>query len=497
MSLIPLDIPAGIVRNGTDLEQSGRWRDGSLVRWRDNSLRPVKGWTQRKSGYSTNTVRGMHAWKSLDGSTYIAGGSYNELKAMVGGGTLYDITPPDLSAGLERATVITGYGYGDYGMQNYGVARQNFGNYSEATTWSLDNWGEYLVACSSKIAGYGDGRLLEWQLGSSADAAPIANAPVNNLGLVVTEERFLFALGASGNPRKVAFSDQENNTVWTASATNQAGDQELATSGQIMQGVRTRGQTLIITDVDAFSARFLGPPFVYGFDRVGTACGAASRKAAVDVDVGVFWMGQRGFFSFNGNTVQEIPCAVHDYVFGDFNRDQQSQVWAWSNTEYSEIWWFYCSSDSQDIDRYVALDYQENHWTIGQLGRTAGVSRGVFKHPLLIANNKVLYEHENGLNYDGSIVFAETGPISLGNGDQTMQVMQLIPDEKSQGEVSVKFKTRFHPNEVDIEHGPFTPVNPTGVRFAGRQFRMRVEGNASADWRVGNMRVDAIPAGRR
>ena len=145
----------------------------------------------------------------------------------------------------------------------------------------------------------------------------------------------------------------------------------------------------------------------------------------------------------------------------------------------------------------MAFNYNENYWTIGELTRTAGVARGVFKYPLLIGSNKTVYEHELGFSYDSATVFAETGPVSLGNGDQTMHVMQLVPDEKTQGDVSVKFKTRFYPNDTETTHGPYTPANPTGVRFAGRQFRMRVEGAESTDWRVGNMRVDAVPAGRR
>ena len=640
MTLLALDIPAGFHRNGTDFEQSNKWRDGSLVRWRDGSLRPVKGWDPRKTSFSTNIIRGMHAWESLDGSVYLAGGSYNELKALVGTNSLYDITPSNLTSGLEKASIISGYGYGDYGAEDYGDARENYGSYSEATTWSLDNWGEYLVACSSKVGGSGDGRLLEWQLvtnpselvtngtfntdltgwtysstywqwatGGSARhkgtgpapapitqedlnlengkvytvsftttnldsdlnvkigtdigyggevlflnetvstnathtftftvtsgatgtyntnmirfynnsgtdaynidtvtvkqaivAQPISNAPIDCLGLVVTEERFLFALGGRfsaesyANPRKVYWCDQEDNTTWTAATTNQAGSQELQTSGMIMQGLRTRGQTLILTDIDAHVARFVGSPFIFGFERVGTACGTISRKAAVDVDMGAFWMGQRGFFAFQGNTVQQLPCDVHDYVFDDFNRDQQSQIWAWSNVEYGEIWWFYPSSNSQEVDRYVAYNYNENYWITGDLSRTSGVSRGVFKYPLLAATNKTIYEHERTFNYDGADVFAETGPISLGNGEQTMSIMQLIPDEKSQGEVSLKFKTRFYPNGTETTHGPYTPANPTGVRFSGRQFRMRIDGIAGEDWRVGNMRVDAFPAGKR
>ena len=119
--------------------------------------------------------------------------------------------------------------------------------------------------------------------------------------MLVTEERFVFALGAGGNPRKVQWSDREANTVWTPSATNEAGDMELQTTGRIMCGTPMRGRTLILTDNDAHVATYSGPPFVYGFERVGTACGISSRKALVSIDEGAFWMGHRGFFTFDGS----------------------------------------------------------------------------------------------------------------------------------------------------------------------------------------------------
>jgi len=605
MTLVPLDIPAGFYRNGTDLEQSGRWRDGSLVRWRDNSLRPIGGWQERKTSFCTNPVRGMHTWEANNGTAYFSGGSYNELKAMTGNGTVYDIAPTDLTAGRENAEVETGYGYGFYGDGFYGTPIQQNDNAvpEEATQWSIDNFGEYLVACSKD-----DGRLLEWQLNPSAKAAVIANAPTNNLGLLVTEERFIFALGAGGNPRTVSWCDQENNTLWTPASTNQAGSQILQTSGQIMQAIRTKGQTLIITDTDCHAAVYAGPPFIYSFSRVGTSCGAISRKSAVDTDLGVFYMGQRGFFYFDGNSVRELPCDVHDYVFGDFNQAQQSKVWAFTNGQFGEVWWFYCSESSTEIDRYVAYDYTERHWLIGNLARTSGTERGVFRYPFMAgeqpetvnytvtvvddggnkyaiagisgsapaltfvrgntyvfdlsdasnsghpfafrtsadasyttgvtttgtagqAGAKVtivvagdapaslkyyctvhgnsmgntisvggpvsIYDHEVGLNVDSGAVFAESGPFSIGNGDQTAHVTKLIPDEQTQGDVNVTFKTRFYPNGDESSHGPYTPSNPTSVRFAGRQMRMRVEGAKLASWRVGNMRVDIKPAGRR
>jgi len=492
MTLIPLDVPAGFYRNGTDLDASGRWRDGSLVRWRDGSLRPIGGWQERKTSFSTNPIRGMHSWEANDGTAWLSGGSHSELKAMTGSNTVYDIAPTDLAIGRADAEIETGYGYGFYNTGYYGQPRPDYGNFSEATTWSLDNWGEYLVACHTE-----DGRLLEWQLGIGVKAAAVANAPTNNSGIIVTEERFIFALGAGGNPRKVQWCDREDNTTWTPAATNEAGDIELQTSGQIMTAIRTKGQTLILTDVDAHTARYSGPPYVYGFERVGTSCGVISRKAIADVDVGVFWMGQRGFYLFDGNSVNELPCEVHDYVFGDMNPAQQSKIWSLNNGQFGEVWWFYPSANSTEIDRYVVFDYKEQHWLIGNLSRTSGVQRGVFKYPFMTNTDVDLLEHEVGYNMDGSSIFAETGPISIGTGENIMSVTKLIPDELTQGDVSLTFKTRFHPNDIESSHGPFDPSNPTSVRFTGRQMRMRVTGDQIGAWRVGTMRVDAKPMGRR
>jgi hypothetical protein len=370
--------------------------------------------------------------------------------------------------------------------------RPDGGSYGEATTWSLDNWGEFLVACSTA-----DGRLLEWDLDVANNAAPIANAPIDNLGLVVTEERFLFALGAGGNPRKVQWCDREDNTTWTPDVANEAGDLELQTPGQIMLGIRTRGQTLIITDQDAHAATYQGPPFVYGFQRVGSSCGVISRKAAAVVDEGVFWMGQRGFYGYAGGTVQDVPCEVNDYIFESLNTSQRSKIFAVSNQAFNEIWWFYPSEGEDENDRYVSYNYAERHWATGMIARTAGFDAGVFQQPILFSDDGIAYDHEVGLQYDGSTPFAETGPITLGNGDQVMAATMLIPDEKTQGDVTATFKTRFHPNDTERSYGPYAMSNPTDVRFTGRQIRMRVEAARLADWRVGIMRLEAKPGGMR
>jgi len=494
MSLIPLQLPPGVYRNGTDYEGSNRWRDSNLIRWHDSSMRPVGGWTTRPTtGDSiSGTCRGMIGWVDNSDNSNLAIGTNTNLYYVSESGTTSDITPTGFTTGDSDATVNTAYGGNFYGTANYGQTRPSSGVYQEVTTWSLDNWGEYLIAMTSD-----DGKLYEWQLNPSNPAAVITNAPVNNRAMIVTEERFIFALGAGGNPRKVQWCDRENNTDWTPTATNEAGDFELQTTGAIMCGVRMRGRTLILTDNDAHIATYQGPPFVYSFERVGTACGTASRKSLIAIDEGAFWMGRREFYMFDGSVAKEVPCEVSDYVFDDINSDQITKVYAVHNSQFGEIWWFYPSADSNENNRYVAFDYKEGHWEIGTLERTAGIDNGVFRNPIWIDSSNDIYNHETGYTHSGSTVFAESGPISLGNGDNIMRVNKLIPDERTQGQVQAKFKTRFYPNDTETTHGAYALSNPTSVRFSGRQIRIRLEGTGNDNWRAGVMRIDAMPGGTR
>lgn len=495
MALIPLKIPAGIYRTGTDYEGAGRWRDASLMRWTNNSMRPVGGWSDKwdLSSDFTATPRAMHVWVDNTSSAKTALASASELIYTTPSGTSYDITPTGFTAGNDDAAVNTAYSGTYFGTSLYGVKRPSSGVFQEADTWSLDNWGEYLVGCCTS-----DGKLYEWQGDTATPAAVITNAPTSCKGLFVTEERFLFALQAGGNPRKVAWSDREDNTTWTAAATNEAGDIELQTAGEIMTAVRIRGRALILTNIDAHVATYQGAPYVYGFERVGTACGIASRKAVAAVDSGAFWMGREAFYVFDGSIARQMDCEVADYVFENMNRNQISKSFAVHNSEYGEIWWFYPSQGSTECDVYVSYDYRDNHWEIGHLGRTTGFDQGVFSEPLWSDPTGVVYEHElHGVGHGGQTPFAETAPISIGNGDQVMRVTQLIPDEETQGDVQFIFKTRFHPNDVEREYGVYTAGNPTSVRFTGRQIRMRVEATNNSDFRVGVMRLNVEAGGKR
>lgn len=492
MTLVPIKIPAGFHANGTDLDSEGRWHDGSLVRWLSGSLRPIGGWVERFSAAYAAAPRGMITWEDQNSARWIAAGTYNKLYVTTSGNTTYDITPVGLTAGAEDAVVNTGYGGGFYGTSFYGQARPDYGNYDEATTWSMDTWGQYLVACSND-----DGKLYEWQLNTASPAAAITNAPVDNLGLVVTEERFLMALGAGGDVRKIQWCDFEDNTLWTPASTNQAGDITLQTSGRIMAGVRSQGQTVILTDQDCHRGVYIGPPYIFQFERVGDACGLIARKAVANTPAGVFWMSQNGFFSYNGSSVAPVPCDVHDAVFSNINTAQISKCWAVSNGQHNEVWFFYPSEGSNEIDKYVAYDYREGHWIMGSLSRTSGVSRGVFSSPIWADANGNGYNHELGFNYDGSTPFAESGPYKIAAGENLAIVRQIIPDEVNLGDTRMTFKSRLYPTSSETTHGPYTMANPTSVRLQGRQIRVRVEGVTQGDWRVGTTRFDIVEGSKR
>ena len=494
MALIPISIPPGVFRNGTELQSAGRWYDVSLVRWTEGSMEPVGGWERRATGVLTGKCRGLLTWKTNTNVRFAGLGTPSKLYAMTQSSNLVDITPVGFVTGSDDASSGAGFGIGSYGTGYYGTPRPDAGSVTAATTWSLDTWGEYLVGCSTS-----DGKLYEWQLDAvtPTKAAVITNAPTSCQGLLVTAERSMFALGANGDGRKVAWSDLEDNTVWTAASTNLAGSQILQTSGRIVCAKRVRGQNLILTDIDAHVATYVGQPFVYSFEIAGRACGVASANAVAVLDNMAVWMGQNGFHMYDGY-VKPLPCEVFDYVFNDMNVGQASKVYAVNNSQFNEVWWFYPSANSNENDRYVAWDYVENHWTIGTLARTAGTDRSVFRNPIMVGVDNYVYDHEVGLNYSGALPYAESGPFQIGQGDNILYINELIPDERNQGEVSATFTTRYYPNTEETTHGPYSLTSPTSVRFNGRQIKMRVTTTSPpSSWRVGTQRLNAIPGGRR
>jgi len=493
MALVPLRIPPGVYRNGTEYQTSGRWFDANLVRWFEGTLRPIGGWRKRSASQLTGSCRGLITWRDNSGDRWIAAGTNSKLYAMNEAGTLKDITPSGLTVGIADAATKTGYGYSTYGNFAYGVQRPDTGTVTPATTWSLDTWGEYLVACSDA-----DGKLYEWQLGFSTPtlAAAITNAPTSCNAVMTTAERFVFALGAGGDPRKVQWCDQENNTVWTPAATNQAGSFELQTVGSLKAGKRVRGVNLLFTDVDVHVSTYIGLPYVYSFEKAGSGCGLISTQAVAAIDTAAIWMSNSGFWVYDGY-VKPLACDVGDYIFQNINANQVSKVYAVHNSKYGEIIWFYPSNASNENDSYVTYNYRENHWAIGSLSRTAGTDRGVYLNPLMVSADSYIYEHEVGFAYDSVAPFVESGPVEIQPGENIMNVRQLIPDEQTLGEVVVSFKTRMYPTATETTYGPYSASEPTSVRFSARQVKVRYTGAVLADWRVGLNRLDVLPAGKR
>jgi len=498
--LFPLNIPQGQHANGTMYQSKGRWRKSLLVRWLDQTLRPMGGWATHSDSALTGKARAIITWLANNGQPWIAVGTHQKLYAVDGAGAVIDITPAGLFEGYADASTAGGYGTYLYSYGNYGDARPDDGSLTPVTVWSLDTFGEILLACNGS-----DGRIWRWGLDTSTDAVLMSsNAPTGVRAIVVTNEGFVMALGIGTDPRQVAWSDQFDYDVWTPSATVQAGSYSIQTRGKLMAGCRVTGATIIFTDTDVHRATYIDARLQYGFERVGTGCGLVAQRAFVAAsDNLVFWMGENGFWFYNGGQVDVIPCDVRDAVFADFDTTQRSKVTAYYEPAYDEVTWFYPSaSGSGENDCYVRFNHREGHWAKGEINSTvarlcATERGGGFSLPLgCDASGNVLLM-ETGFSYGGLTPFAETGPIEIGTGEQLMNVMNIIPDEGTLGDVRRTFYAANHPTDAETTHGPFTSAQPTNTRFQARQIRMKVEFPGGGDDRYGSDRLDLTMAGAR
>lgn len=520
---VHLDLPPGLARNGTAYQNRRRWINGHLMRWVEGAIRPVGGWllSRTATGGEIDCVgfpRGAHSWRKNDRTGWVAVGTTGPDSRLYAfsDAVLTDITPAGLVDGLADGSLFTGsgnFGEGNFGDGPFGGGSST-GVFTDADTWQLDNFGEILVACLTA-----DGKL--YFSTPTTQAAQIAGSPTGCRGLVVTNERFLFALGAGGDPRKVQWPARETLTTWTAGPSNNAGAQILATNGRLIAGRRTSRETLLWTDADVWGAVFLGAPFVYSFQQRGDNCGLISPNAVAIVEGGAaFWMGNGQFWQYDG-AVRALPCDVSDYVFGDLNMTQRAKIAAVPIPQFGEVWWFYPSAtqSGSENNRYVALNYRQGFWMTGNLGRAAGVGAGVFSNPQMFDSDGKLYTHELGSDRSGEIPFLESGPLELENGNRVVRVQKLIPDEKVLGQVEAMFFAAFQPMGTERTYGPYPLLAETNVRFTGRQIRVRLaeaiapasfldgsfvldgstilSGEAGQDFRIGSMRLGAIAGGRR
>ena len=335
-----------------------------------------------------------------------------------------------------------------------------------------------------------DGKLRQWNtsVGVGTVSATVTNSPACK-AVCVTAERFVFALGTS-DPRTVDWCDQENNTVWTPSSTNQAGSFPLQTVGRLMCGTSVKGATLLLTDVDAHFAQYIGGTLVYGFQKVGDSCGAISRQALVSFGDGLaVWMAPSGFWLWNGGGVVPLNCDVLDYIRLDINLLQQSKIVAVVNSQYFEVEFRYCSASSSEIDRCVVWNYKDNWWSIGREPRTCGTDKGAFQYPIFVSSTGYIYDHEIGWSYSKS-PYARTGPIELGNGDQIMHCLGMWPDDITAGDVTATFSVRRNQDSSALNYGPYTLSQKTDLRFSGGILEMTVTGATASNWRVGIPKLD-------
>ncbi len=521
MAYLPIELPPGIYKNRTPYASKGRWVAGNLVRWVNGEMQPVGGWT-RSGENLEGVVRTMGGWRANDGEPWLAMGSGTKAYVYTQQlNRIYDITPPDLGTGGGSRS---GYGSGPYGAGKYGYTPATGQPASYTDTWTFDQFGEDLVGVHST-----DGRLMEWDTSANTagtnatgvatpEPAPssvmteVENAPRNNIGVIVTDERYIMLLGADGNPRRVQWCDQENKDVWTPAAENTAGDLDLETEGNIIGGVRTDAGNLVLTNVDAHLVYYVGYEFVYGRKQIAENCGVLTPNAIIHAGAGVVWMGDSGFWIYEGGQVRRLPCEVLNYVFDDINMGNVYAISGGYNAQFQEAWWFYPSSGATEPDRYVFVsirDPQQPYWSVGEMARTAWHDNDVINEPYACSDNGMLYLHEKGWKADGADrfadVYAESGVYELGQGDRKMNVRKVMqdvydPETPSVYPYQLLFKTRNAPGAQEVQKGPYTMNAERGytdTRFSARQLQMRVEATEDTGWRFGTPRLDVVPGGER
>jgi hypothetical protein len=300
--------------------------------------------------------------------------------------------------------------------------------------------------------------------------------------------------------RRVYWCAQEQIQDWRPSDSNTAGWQDIGTDGELVCGRAARGSNLIWTTTDLWSMTYIGGDFVYSFKQEGGNCGIIAPEAVVLNDAGAFWMGFDRFFLYDG-FVKVIPCEVGDYVFGRLNRTYASKVWAVFNPQFSEITWHYPSTGQTECDSYATFNFLENHWAFGALARTAGVSRqpgAALVGPILITSAGVIYDHETGNTRSGaSTPYLESGPVEIGQGDTVMRVQEIVPDDKTVGDVTASIYTALSPDGAETLNGPYTLTAFTNVRLTARQVRVRIVEAVATAWRVGVIRLGLIAGGKR
>jgi hypothetical protein len=422
-------------------------------------------------------------------------------------------------------------------------------------SWSLDNYGQLLVATVRNGATY------TWNPATAGAldirAAIVSGAPTASLmSLVSDRDRHLFLMGTEttiGSPSTqnkmfIRFSNQEDINVWNPTATNTAGTFLLDQGNEIITAVQGKDYVLVLTDQAAYQIQFVGPPFTFSIRQVGSNCGCLGQHAAVFAQGAVFWMGfGGGFFMYDG-TVKQLPSLVEDFVFttqGDalgINYNANQIAYGYHNSLYNEVGWYYAASGSQQINRNVVFNFLEQTWTTGSLARTSYNDAHTYALPYATQftlntipsfptingatntfGSSKYWAHETGVNeVDANGVstaitsYIQSGDYDLdvqqgmaGDGENIMRVSRFIPDFKNlSGNAKVTMFFRNYPNQAEqsdsngpLITGPFTCNSTTtfvSTRVRGRQVSLKIENDAvNQSWRYGTLRLDIQAGGRR
>ena len=383
--------------------------------------------------------------------------------------------------------------------------------------WSMDNWGEDLVASPRSNGIY----YWDSSQGTANRAYQVTATPTQNTQILVSpEDRHLIAFGCPDaltsvvNPLYIRWCSQENINDWTASATNTAGDKVLSGASKIVAARRTRGQILIWTDENLYSMQQVGPPYTFGFQLIGTNCGVLGQNAMTEVGGRTFWMADERFMVYDGAAAQPLKCDVLRYVFEALDRTQLDKIVCGSNTSYNEVIWFYPTT-SGEVDRYVIYNYMEATWSIGSMVRTAWIDQGIATYPIaagVYSSATKLYYHEYGNDADGQALasYIESNLFDLDAGQDLIFMDRIIPDfsdrngDAMPGNVGITLHTLKYPNtpaSQEITKGPFTVSAHTqkiDMRIRGRQAYYRIDGDGvNTSWRLGAMRFRIAKDGER
>lgn len=405
-----------------------------------------------------------------------------------------------------------GYGIGTYGSGGYGTGTTitpNVGTPINALDWTLDNWGEILIACAIQYpnAGTPYQPIYEWPPGQPTATVINAAPPVNDGIFVAMPQRQIIAWGSTQtgiqDPLLIQWCDVGNFNNWIPTVTNQAGSYRIPKGSRIVGCVQGPQQAIIWTDIDVWSMQYIGPPYVYSFNEIGTGCGLIARKAAAAVNGIYYWMGPSQMYTLSGNGVQPLPCPIWDVIFQNMDQNNLQKIRVAVNSRFGEIEWFYPStSGGGEVDSYVKFNTYLNLWDFGALGRSAWVDQSVLGPPIGVdPENLYIYQHETSNDADGAAMNSsfQTGYYALEEGDYKTFIDWIWPDMKwgaynaaQSATVQITFYVADYPGDSPVAYGPYSVTKATEyfyTRFRARLVSIKISSSdLGSFWRIGNIR---------